>query len=492
MTQNKTWIDYYNEGKTISDLTKEEIKELKENEELWILKEPLLLKIINQEFDKFIVDEEATRKAIFICCCGCFVENLSATFNILVNGESSAGKSWITKNILQLFPENIFSKETYRTRISPKALTYWHNSEVEPEWTWNGKILYLEDIGSDILNSDVFKVMVSEGSTATIVGKHKGKGVELPTAIDIEIVGKPITIITTAIGVPIEEIKNRFLLIDLDESEDQTKKIMERQAQISITGKKEKYAEIIKESLSKLKRVEVLIPEWVSKIVEYMPRKDVLRWRREFPRFLEIIKCSAALHQYQREKIRGKIIANEQDYEIARDVIGKIAASSGIEGLTHREKNAYEIIKKFYEEHKKGCTKSEIRAFNPIYSDRGWEKMINKLSEKKLLSLRLETNPDTNRKVFYYYPIELHNLQLPDFKILTEQNELIKKTHIYIHRARELDSNNVSEKSFKISSVSSNRRKCPECDLNVHLEDWNEKKGTCIFCNPKFEVEKIK
>lgn len=392
-------------------IKKEELKQIPS-----FLKSVNLLEIINKEFDKKIVEEKETRKAIFICGCGAWVKNLNATFNILINGESSAGKSWVCKNVLNIFPESVFSKKTYRTRISPRALTYWHNSKVEPEWNWDGKILYLEDVGYDILNSDVFKVMISEGSIATIVGRKKGRGYEIPATYDIEIQGKPITFITTATNTPIEEIKNRFLMIDLDESEKQTDKIMEKQLTWAIEGKSEEYNPKITSALKLLKRVEVVLPDWINKIKDFIPRKEVLRWRREFPRFIEIIKCSAALHQFQRQSDKnGRVIADEKDYEIARQVIGKISASSGVEGLTHRERVGFEYVKEYYKARGSGCTRADIYAFKPIYSDRQWAFLLQKLAERGLLGVRLELNPESNRKANHYYPIELDNLLLPTF-----------------------------------------------------------------------------
>lgn len=422
-----------------------------------LVENPNILEEINNEFNKFIVDEEQTRKAIFICACGSFVKNLSSTFNVFVNGESSAGKSWVVKNVLKIFPEEIFSKETYRTKISPNAFTYWHNSNVEPDWTWNGKILYLEDVGNNILNCDVFKVMISEGSTATIVGRKKGQGYELPATFDIEITGKPITFITTAMGTPIEEIKNRFLMIDLDESEEQTQRIMEMQTALAISGEKKSYSNEVKDALCLLKRVDVLLPEWANHIKNFIKRKDVLRWRREFPRFLEIIKCSAALHQFQRTKDdKGRIIADEKDYEIARQIIGKINASSGVEGLTHREKRACEIIKEFYRENEKGCTKAEIYAYKPIYSDRGWERILDKLANKGLLSIRLDVNPETNRKAAHFFPVEIVNLSLPEFKSLTDINEQIDNTYVlYNTKEKEKSKNSVLHNSNAIMSITS-------------------------------------
>jgi len=380
-----------------------------------------LLTIINKEFDKFIAGEENTREAIFVCNCANFVANLNSHFNLLINGNSSAGKSWTAKKVLEIFPESVFSRATYRTRISQKALTYWHNKEVEPDWTWDGKTLYLEDIGDDVLNCDVFKVMTSEGSVATIVAKSKRKNTELSVTIDIEIVGKPTIVITTAIGTPIEEIKNRFLMIDLDESEQQTDRIMEMQTQWALSTEIPQYNEILRKSLGYLKRVKVRLPKWITHIKDNLPRKDILRWRREFPRFLDIIKCSCALHQYQREKDDlGFYLADERDYEIARRVIGKISSSSGIEGLNHREKMAYQYILEYYRKGEKGCTRNEIYAFKPIYTDRYWATLLEKLAGKGLLSAKLEKNPDTNRKVIYFYPTEFRNLELPSVVELME------------------------------------------------------------------------
>lgn len=409
-----------------------------------------ILEIINKEFDKFIAGEENTREAIFICNCANLVANLNSHFNLLINGESSVGKSWVTKKVLEMFPEQIFSENTYRTRISPKALTYWHNSKNDPEWTWDGKTLYLEDISNDVLNCDVFKVMTSEGSVATIVGKSKNKDSELPTTYDIKINGKPTIVVTTAQGTPIEEIKNRFLIIDLDESKEQTERIMEMQLSSSLNKEKEKYNPNLIKSLSYLKRVRVLLPNWIKAIPSILPRKEILRWRREFPRFLDIIKCSCALHQYQRVQEEGFYKATGKDYDIARRVIAKISASSGIEGLNHREKKAYEYLKEYYKKFEKGCTAKEIYAFKPIYTDRYWFALLERLAGKGLLRVNLEENPDTKRKASYYYPVEFDTLSLPN------ETELIELIDKMLYKANQgINPNSLMRNVPPISSISS-------------------------------------
>ena len=175
--------------KEISGL-KVEITEEREPDKksLEILKDPKLFEKLNEELDKKIVGEGETRKTILLCASGRNVENSQvASYNLLVMSESGAGKDYVTSETLKIIPPEQYIK---KTRISPATFTYWHNSKFEPDWTWNGKVFYCEDIGEGVLNSDVFKVMCSSGSSATIVVKQR--------AIDLEITGKPVMITTTA------------------------------------------------------------------------------------------------------------------------------------------------------------------------------------------------------------------------------------------------------------------------------------------------------
>jgi len=254
-----------------------------------ILTDPeLFLRITEGELSKVIVKEELTTKAIFLSLCAAFVQG--AQVNTLVNSESSAGKSYISRKIFEIMPERI--REDY-TKISPEALTYLHNSNFEPDWTWNGKILYVEDARKELLDSPTFKVMCSEGSKAAVVINYR--------TIEIPINGKPCVLLTTASNYIQNEIFNRFNVISLDESVEQTKAIMEREALLDSGENRKKEWQIdenIPEALSKLNRVKVDIP-FAPKIVKHFPH-TFLRIRRDFGRFRQLIKASCALHQYQR------------------------------------------------------------------------------------------------------------------------------------------------------------------------------------------------
>lgn len=172
-----------------------------------ILKDPdIFNKITEIEFDKKIVGEVGSRKVIFLCSAGGrLIKNCQvASYNILVNDEAGTGKDYVTGKVLEILPKEVY---VHKTRISPTVFTYWHNKEYEPLWTWDGKVFYPEDISEIVLNSDVFKVMCSSGSSATITIRQR--------AVDIEIEGKPVMITTTATATPNPELVRRFVILNL-------------------------------------------------------------------------------------------------------------------------------------------------------------------------------------------------------------------------------------------------------------------------------------
>jgi hypothetical protein len=128
------------------------------------------------------------------------------------------------------------------------------------------------------------------------------------------------------------------------------------------------------------------------------------------------MRCSAILHQYQREKTEdGKLVANEIDYDIAYKCLMKIQDSSTFYGLTHKHKKAYEFIIKFYKKFNRGCSRMEIYAFAPIYSDVGWRDVLDKLAGMGLLIPQImeEEEGKSGRKTTIYAPLIFSSILLP-------------------------------------------------------------------------------
>lgn len=299
------------------------------------LGEPNLFNLITEiEFDKKIVGEVPARKVIFLCSCGRLVINSQvASYNLLVNDDAGIGKDYVTKNVLKILPKEVY---IHRTRISPAVFTYWHNPKFEPQWTWDGKIFYPEDISENVLNSDVFKVMCSDGSNATMVIKQR--------AIDIKINGKPVMITTTATATPSPELTRRFVILNLDSSEDQTKLIMERHSKYKAQGIVPDYNLMITESLQYLKRYKVKVP-FAEFIHTYFPSNNIIM-RTHYPRFLDFICASTCLYQFQRKKDGEYLIAEPQDYDIARECFLKICSNKYMIPLTINQKKIMACFEK--------------------------------------------------------------------------------------------------------------------------------------------------
>lgn len=380
------------------------------------LTNPDLFSNIIKEFDKKIKGEKKSKRSIFLSLCSIWIDGSEVPLNTFVSSESSVGKSFVCKRIVKIFPKELVQ---YRSKITPEAFTYWHNTE--DDWTWDGKICYLEDISQSILEAPTFKVMCSEGSIATIVSKHK--------AIDIEIKGKPVMLITTARTNPNTEILNRFQIVSLDESSQQTESIV-----FDIATKAEKNLNIdydpkISEALGCLKRRKVKIP-FAVKIAQFLKENynfKSIRLRRDFSRLLDLVKSSAVLHQYQREVDEEEnIIANSQDYEIARECINYVQTQT-FRGLTHKLKKALDCCLELKE-----FTAKDIHSRFPFVNQKMWYNYLDELLERGLLKteVREQTGEKSDGKLWkvkttWFIALESSNFELPEFNILPENITMV-------------------------------------------------------------------
>ena len=380
------------------------------SEAILFLRDPQMFdKITVNELDKKIVGEIDARKTIFLCACGRYVSNGNiASFNCILNSEASSGKDYILSKTLEIFPEQDYVK---RTRITENVFTYWHNSESEPEWTWDGKIFYCEDISQKVLDSDVFKVMCSSGSHTTVLIKQK--------SVDIEIKGKPVIFVSTATANLSKEISRRFCLINCDETANQTREIMRRQAQAAELGEMIDYDPSITNALFVLKRVKVKIP-FAQKICKHI-NADSIILRTVFHRFLDYIRASAALHQYQRKRDEtGSVIAEGRDYEIAAIAIKKTISNTHFAPLTHHQKKLIAILKEMPPKENTldpmSFTVDDIAAKVNFLEDRWLRENLNILAEIGIFRTGTIRTEGAKRDSKTYALLEIENFTLPSWE----------------------------------------------------------------------------
>lgn len=282
-----------------------------------------------KELDKKIEGEERAKKELIIS--GIMTKLLnkeSYSCNSFISAKSSAGKDYVVKSIGELFGDEVIGF----SRISSKVLNYYKAND--KNFTWDGKILYLEDIEEDVLNSEVLKTFLSGTNKAMIVDNNK-------RTLELSVNGKPVVWITSANSTPNEELTNRLSFVRLNENIDQTKAIFMKQALFAQTGEKPEFDEQVIEFIRSLKSYKVKIP-FAIEIVKFFPA-DRVGERRRFNKFLDYIKAFAILNQFERKEDDGYLIAELEDYDYARDLFKDI--SDEAISLNEKQKVIIEILK---------------------------------------------------------------------------------------------------------------------------------------------------
>jgi len=283
------------------------------------LKDPMLLANIVEEVQKEgVVGEEDTILCLILKVMLRHVKCADATSsNVVVSDKSGGGKDFIVTAVCNvLMPESDYY---HRTGLTEKVFTYWNANK--KEFSWNGKVIHLEDPCDDLIGSQGFKTMASGGARNTVVKDQK--------AVDLKVNGKPVLITTSYnTDIDIEGIR-RWDTLRMDTSEILTalvmKNIMLKKAGLMDVNINKELREALKSILAS-KTVKV---PYTYDILRVLP--STLAMRTICGKFVDYIKASAVLHQMQREHNKdGSINATWEDYEYARFVFAKMIGKHGV------------------------------------------------------------------------------------------------------------------------------------------------------------------
>jgi len=294
-------------NKDVNTLLKEDNNNSCSDSQRDILKDPNLMARIIKEVHKFFSGEEDTIIALVISICTRLVNNCNPeSRNLVLSEMSGSGKDRLVRAVCSIL---LREEKTYfhRSKLTQEAFTYWHSKE--DNWSWDGKVVHIEDPTPDLMNCQTMKTIASGEKRATIVDKQKAK--------DISIKGKPNLIITTFEGFAELELIRRYPFIHMDKSDSLTKQVKNEVARMYQGEKSIELDKVLHSALSRgLIQHSVVIP-FAKELVSYFP--DRLIMRTHFRRFLDYISASACLYQYQREKDdNNRIKATWDDYEMAR------------------------------------------------------------------------------------------------------------------------------------------------------------------------------
>lgn len=289
------------EQPTIQVLTVKERTELES-----FAKKPKLIKRLNELLGQTgIVGEERSRIFLLVIAIS---HKMPETLHALIQGSSGSGKTRLLKQISDCMPKESVTK---LTRLSDKVLYNF------PEQYFMNRLLCLEDI--DGLSEEAefaFRELQSNGelNSATSIKLESGQ----ITSGQKTVKGPIASLACTTRGEIYEDNMSRVFLIAVDESAEQTKRIIgyqNKKAAGLIDGQKENETKSFIQKFVRLLKPYSVINPFAGQL--QLP-EEAHKIRRLNDLLQSFIKMVTIINQYQRSKDeRGRLITAIEDIETA-------------------------------------------------------------------------------------------------------------------------------------------------------------------------------
>jgi len=275
-----------------------------------LLKNKKLLTELNSLIGKSgIVGEESARLSLFVIACS---YSIKKPLHGLIQGSSGSGKTHLMNKILDLLPKH---KIVRITRVTESS---FYNYE---EHFFKHKVLGMEDLdGLEEKALFAFRELQSKGeisSSTTLKDEVTGE-----LSAGLKVVRGPIASLScTTKGEIYEDNMSRSFLIAVNESSEQTEKILSYQQKkaASLIDEQEEIAAVnqIQNALSLLKNYEVINP-FATKL-QLPPQAHKIRRLHEL--FQYFVQTITVLNQYQREVKNGKLVTSKEDVKTAIEIM---------------------------------------------------------------------------------------------------------------------------------------------------------------------------
>jgi DNA primase len=339
------------------------------------LKSKELLKRLNEQIGKSgIVGEENSRLLLFLIIISYM--NKSPIHGI-VQGSSGSGKTHIIGSIADLMP----GEDVLRfTRITESSLYNWG------EFDLFRKIIIIEDL--DGLKEEALyalRELISNQFLSSSVSMKDKKGNNKSTRKEVK--GQFSSLSATTKGETYEDNMSRSFLIAVDESKEQTQRIITHQNKRNageIDPKEKQIAvNFIQQIVRSLKYYEVINP-FATKL--QLPEK-VHKIRRLNEMYQAVIKQVTFLNQYQREQTAdGKLITTIEDIEQATEILFESIVLK-VDELDGSLRQFFERLKKYTKAKDTEFTQREIRQEMNI-SKTQLQRFINSLLELEYIKYK--------------------------------------------------------------------------------------------------------
>lgn len=280
------------------------LTENEKREAVAFLRAPDLMESILADFEAIGVIGEQTNKLVGYLAA--VSRKLDEPLSILIQSRSAAGKSTLQDGILALVPPEDVLKYT---RITDQALFY------SGENTFAHKILAIEE-GPGMKGAAYSIRNIQSSGKITIAATGKSAGEYGLKTRDYTVKGPVAVMLTTTASTLDEETASRFIVLSIDESARMTRAIHDhhrrQEALNGVIAKRKARQLFLKHHNAQrlLKPVQVVNP--YARHLSYP--SGFLKARRDFGKYLGLIKATAFLHQYQRERLTASIDGDDYAY----------------------------------------------------------------------------------------------------------------------------------------------------------------------------------
>jgi hypothetical protein len=287
-------------------------------EALAMLRRPDLLDQVARDIDALgYVGEDTNKRLLYLVAIS---RKLDDPLSAVILSQSGAGKSGLTEVIEKLCPpEDV----VLLTRLTPQSLYY-----VEPGFL-DRKLVIVEERNGSIEADYSIRVLQSRKKLIAAAPVKDPATGNMRTKTFIVEARAAFIEATTASSVNNENATRCFELT-MDESAEQTRRIHERMSLLRTERglRLRQEADQVSRRHWNAQRLLETLPVVVPFADKLTFPSSWLRTRRDYARFLNLIEVSAFLHQHQRDRRGGAIVASTADYAVAYTLAAEVLAET--------------------------------------------------------------------------------------------------------------------------------------------------------------------
>jgi len=319
-------------------------------EALGFLKRPDLLDQAAADIDALgYVGEDVNKRLLYLVAVS---RKLEDPLSAIVMSQSGAGKSGLTEVIEKLCPpEDV----VLLTRLTPQSLYY-----VEPGFLDRKLVIVEERYGSFEADYSIRVLQSRKKLIAAAPVKDPQTGNMRTKVFTVE--ARAAFIEATTASAVNHENATRCFELTMDESPEQTGRIHERQ----------RVARTLRGLALRREAAAIARRHWnAQRLLEPLPvvipfadrlsfPTSWMRTRRDHARFLNLIEVSAFLHQHQRERLEGAVVASLADYETAYALAAEVLRET-LSDVKRPLREAYERVRELCLKAGGAVSRREIR-----------------------------------------------------------------------------------------------------------------------------------